>query len=334
MKNIELIDGYLTSTLSKAERKAFNEALDLDPEFVEEFQEVKEIEDGIKSLTRKETKTFLMDIEKDIADRESTLNPSKMQKSIMAAAGFVLIAAFSFFALSGNEEQTPQALYQNNHEAYNNIYGIVRGENQEENTMEAQAFRAYDMGDYNLAANTFAELIEYDRSAINYFYMGLSNLEASNIDKAITNLNATINNFEEFDSQAKWYLALAHLSNEDEDAAVANLVSLTLDNSIYKTKAEALLKEMGLTASSLDGGVVEDVKLRPSDDAPNGSFDTFEGRRQIQFGIAVSLTDGKPYRFLTDQPIRGLHVGSEVEMIIVRRSKKGKAGFAFILGAR
>lgn len=334
MKTIDLIDGYLSGTLEKADRRAFDKALSTDPDFIQEFQDVKEIQEGIKSLSRKETLAFLQEVEQEITTNESTLNNDRMKKTIVAAASFILIAAFSFFALPTNtQDSSLQSIYQNNFESYDNIYGIVRGEDQQESSLESQAFRAYDMGNYDLAAQGFAELVKADRSAINYLYMGLSNLEANNTNEAITHLNATLNNFDQFDSQAKWYLALAHLSVDDENAAVSNLVSLTLENSIYKTKAEAVLKEMGLTATSLDGGTVGDVKLRPSDenDSPDGSF---EGRRQVQFGYVISATNGYRYNFLTDQPIRGLHVGSEVEMIVLRQNDRKRSGFAFILGER
>ena len=68
--------------------------------------------------------------------------------------------------------------------------------------------------------------------------------------------------------------------------------------------------------------------------APDGAQMEFEGRRQVQFGRVISETDGYRYNFLTDQPIVGLHEGSEVEMIVLRKNKKRRAGFAFILGER
>jgi len=339
MKNIDLIDNYLTGRLSKSDKASFDKALELDPDFVKEFQDVKEIQEGVKSLSRKETLSFLKDVEEDITKSESTLNNHKMKKSIAAAASLLLIAAFSFFTLSNNtEDPSLQSLYNDNFESYNNIYGIVRGENDQASNLEAQAFRAYDMGNYNLSALTFAELVKTERTAINYLYMGLSNLEASNTEEAIKNLNATLNNFDEFDAQAKWYLAMAHLSNEDEEAAISSLADLAsskLENSVYKSKAEEVLKEMGLTVANLDGGVITDVKLRPrDDDSPSGVQMEFEGRRQIQFGKVISETDGYRYNFITDHPIMGLHEGSEVEMIVLRRNKRRKAGFAFVLGEK
>lgn len=258
-----------------------------------------------------------------------------MIKSIVFTASLVLITLLSFFTFS-NHTVNPRAdrVFENNFESYDNVYEIVNGENLEANTLRSGAFQAYDLGDYLTAAARFKELVKIDRSAINYFYMGISNLEGNSTDLAIENLNATLNNFDEFDSDAKWYLALAHLSNGDEEAAVSNLVSLTLDTSIYKEKAEAILKEMGLSVSSLDGGVITDVKIRPKDDDDTPSGVTFDTRRKIQYGLVLSETDNYHYSFLTDEPIFELHIGSEVEMIIINRANSEKTGFAFILGVR
>jgi TolA-binding protein len=331
MKNLDLIDGYLNNTLSDAEKAEFNKRLSLDQEFTKEFQEVKEIQEGIKSVSRKEMLSFLHEVEEQVTTQESTLNNHNMKRSIMTAASVVLIAAISFFTLSNNSVPSMENLYEANFDSYDNINGQVRGEAQESNSLTTQAYNAYDMGNYDLAALSFAELVKTNKSAENYLYMGLSNLEANNTEEAIKNLNATINNFDLFSAQAKWYLAMAHLKNKDENAAVSTLVGLTLEDSKYKEQAEAILKEMGLSVSSLDGGVVTDVKLRPkNDDAPDGTY--FEERRQTQFGTVVSDRDGFRYNFFTDMPIYGLQAGAEVEMIVVRKNKRRKTGFAFLLG--
>jgi len=331
MKNFDLIDGYLRNTLSDAEKAEFNKRLSLDPEFTKEFQEVKEIHEGIKAVSRKEMFTFLNEVEEQIITKESTLNNHNMKRFIMTAASVVLIAAISFFTLSNNSAPSMEDLYEANFDTYYNINGQVRGEAQEGNSLTMQAFNAYDRGNFDLAALSFAELVKTDKSAENYLYMGLSNLEANNTEEAIKNLNATINNFDQFTAQASWYLAMAHLKNQDEHAAVSSLVGLTLEDSKYKEQAEAILKEMGLSLTSLDGGVVTDVKLRPKErDVPDGSY--FEDRRQTQFGTVVSERDGSRYSFFTDMPIYGLQEGAEVEMIVVRKNKRKNTGFAYVLG--
>lgn len=330
MKNTELMDGYLQKTLSKEEKKVFAKAVDQDAEFNREFQELKEIQEGVKSHSKKEIKSFLMEIENDLNADESTLNNTNMKKMISVAASLVLIAAISFFALTKDKTPSLDKIYAEHYTHYENLNGQVRGASSDLSSLSDQAFNAYDMGNYNLAAASFAELVKSDKSATNYFYMGMSNLESKNYEAAIHNLNTTVNNFEAFKKQATWYLSLAHLANGDEDAALSGLVGLTQEESIYKEKAETILKEMGLSWSTLDGGVVEKVEKRPRDDSPSG-IESF-GKRKWQIGRVTSYTNGYKYRFITDDIIENLHNGSEVEMIILRSNKKRKTGFAYILG--
>ena len=250
-------------------------------------------------------------------------------KTILTVASLFLLNIFgTSHVIDENELHTPAVI---SFESLTPSEEFVENIQNDDLALALEAFSAFETADYHLAVHYFADLVKIDRTARNYLYLGLSNLEIGENEEAVQYLNVTLNNFDEFDSQAKWYLALAHLANNNEDAAISNLVSLTIENSIYRKKAEALLNELGLTARSLDYGVITDVKLRPSDDAPDGSF---EGRRQIQFGYVRSETDGFRYYFLTDQPIRTLHIGSAVEMIIISRDEENRRGFAFILGER
>ena len=206
--------------------------------------------------------------------------------------------------------------------------------NQPDNNIKDELDNAFVAIDYDAVILTLTEKIKTEKTSTNYFLLGMAHLEIGQNKTAIRYLNVTLNNFDNLDNEAQWYLAVAHLNLDNEEEAISNLVSLTLSNSIYKAKAEAILQEMGLTTSSLDYGIVRDVKLRPRDDAPDGAKSSFEEERQIQYGIVESQTDGFRYHFLTDQPIRSLHEGSEVEMIIIRRDEGKKSGFAFILGER
>lgn len=225
-------------------------------------------------------------------------------------------------------------LYDRYFQSYDQAYDITGSEDLKEMGLKIEAHVAFNTGRFEAAAAHFAELVTFDKTASNYFYMGLSYLENADTESAIRYFNVTINHFDEYDIDAKWYLALAHLSDENEEAAISTLVSLTLENSKYKEQASAILKQMGLSTNSLDYGIIREVHLRPKDDAPDGALPTFVEERQIQYGIVESETDGYRYYFLTDQPIRSLHEGSEVEMIIITKYDKRRLGFAFILGDR
>jgi tetratricopeptide (TPR) repeat protein len=331
MKNTEIIDDYLQSRLTTEELQDFEKKLVDSPSFEEEFRELKEIQLGVKTSARKDVKSFLMDIEEDIQHRESTQTKYNMKKMLSVAASVVLLATISFFALRQNQTPSLEQLYSDNFTSYQNLKGQVRGIDGQPNQLEEMAFGAYDMGDYKSAAIQFEQLIKQDESAINYFYMGLANLEAGYTEKAIDDLNHTLTNFTEFQSQAKWYLGLAHMANGNEEDAIVNMVSLTLENSAYKEKAEAVLKEMGLSTASFDNGSAEDVNTRPRDSNP-GEIENFHGKRKWQFGVAISYTNGYKYRFISEGVIPGLVPGADVEMIVLRKNKRRKTGFAYILG--
>ena len=317
MKNRNLIDGYLQKNLSNEDLVLFEESLINDPDFGKEFQEVKQIQLNIKILIRKDVKSFLNKIEEDIQQNKLTQNYYTMKRVVSVAASLVLIAIISFFSLNQSIQPSHKDIYTDNFSHYENLSGQVR-EQLDTQVLKVRRPKPMMWVTFPLAAATYAELVKTDKSANNYFYMGLSNLESGNYEEAISNLNATVNNFDAFDKQAKWYLSLAHFANDNEDAAIATLISLTIENSVYKEKAETILSEMGLSLNSYHHGIIYDVKKRPPHDSPNGNNAEFEDARQWQFGVVISETDGLKYRFLTDELIDGLESGSEVEMIIAR----------------
>lgn len=341
MKNLELINRYFQNELSPNELAEFNEALKNDIEFNKEFQELKEIRTAINTNAHKDLSNFLNEVEKDIQkEEESTLTKHTMKKYVSIAACVVLIASISFFNLKQNQKPTGQEIFTEYYQPYNNLAGQVRGSAALE-TLSSKAFNAYDAGNFEAAATNFEALVEEDKSATNYFYMGLSHLEAGNYETAVKNLNAVMNNFSDLNAPAKWYLSLALIANGAEEEAVGNLAKLTLENSAYKEKAKAVLKSLGAFANDLDGGVIVVVEQRPKeeDERPGGGYNSpdgatvdFEGRRQYQFGVVVSETTGVKYRFFTDEPINELEEGTEVEMIVLRQNKNN--GFAYILGKR
>ena len=64
-------------------------------------------------------------------------------------------------------------------------------------------------------------------------------------------------------------------------------------------------------------------------DAPDGSF---VDKRQVQFGEVMNPNTGEVFDFFNDRPIRGLREGDVIQCIVLTRGKKGKKGYAFLLG--
>lgn len=332
MSNFDLLDRYFSNELDKSELKAFNEKLANDPEFNQEFQEIKEIKLAVKIEARKELKSLFTDIEGSLNQQLPTNNKTAMKKVFTVAASLILLISASYFVLIGNGQPNPQDVFTEYYEPYNNLNGPVRGATINTEAISAEAYSAYDAGNFVLAVERFEALVEVEKTAENYFYMGIANIETGNYEAAVTNLNTTLNNFSSYKDQSKWFISMALLASDKEEESLSSLVSLSVKENSYKAESLAVLKKLGYTLpEDPTEGTVVDKKDEPDGDAPapDGSF---IAQRQIQFGVISSLLSGRQYRFHTDNPIKGLEVGDFVEYIILKESKGRKSkGWAFIL---
>lgn len=332
-KDLELIDAYLRGELSGADLARFDEKLRNDVEFQSTFQEVKLIKTAIRQNLRANALQVLKDRESLIQEEYSTKNRNIMKRYLSIAASLVLVVSLVYLSFKNDlPEINGQAIFTENYRAYTNLeLGTERGTNLGLEGLKQQAYYAYDLGNYAEAASDLTELVKSEKSAANYFYLGISNVEIGNSEAAYANFNTVINNFSEYKEQAQWYLALALIKEDKTDEAISNLVSLSFKGESYKEQSLKILKEkLGLAFLSTEHGAVVEVTLKPEEeDSPNGV--DFEDRRQIQFGTAIDSRNNE-YNFFNDLPIRGLATGDLVEMIVVSKGKKGKGrGFAVLL---
>ncbi len=333
MSNFDLLDRYFSNELDKAELKAFNERLKNDPEFNQEFQEIKEIKLAVKLEARREIKSFFTDIEDSLNPKESTNknNQTAMKKVYMVAASLMLIASVGYLVLTGNGLPSSQDVFTEYYEPYNNLNGAVRGETRAA-SMSAEAYNAYDAGNYALAAEKFEALVEVEKTAENYFYMGIANIETGNYETAVKNLNTTLNNFSTYKDQSKWFLSMALLAADKEEEALSSLASLATKENAYKLKSTEVLKKLNIEIFDTpdgDAGVETSVLEPDTEDSPSG---VVYDNRQIQYGEIIDLRENKTYKFHNEDPIIGLKRGDIVEYIILRKAngRNGK-GWAFIL---
>ncbi|WPZ11764.1 tetratricopeptide repeat protein [Roseivirga spongicola] len=351
MSDFELIEEYLSGKLSPEEKRKFRSRLLNDPAFNQEFQELKEIRLQVRQSARNDIKSFFDGIETSIEKGKTTKDQTVMKKVISIAASLVLIAAISYIGLRDfNSPPSNQELFNQHFTSYNSLTGQVRGTAEENLSLEDKAFMAFDAKDFYASEEMLTSLVAAEPSAMNYFYLGASQLELGKAEEAIKNLNTVINNYSGFKAQSEWYLALAHLKNNDEDATIGSLANVITRESEYKEKAKSLLEEMGYTLNTddMDSGPVIIVVRKPpgnpdaQDDAPDGSSNFDEdtrGRRLFQYGIVSDMAGEKSYSFMTDQPIDNLGEGDLALFVVVERkfrrfrgrSGDGLDGRAFIL---
>lgn len=332
MSNFDLLDRYFSNELDKSELKAFNERLKTDPQFNQEFQEIKEVKLAVKIEARKNLKSLFTDIEDSLNQEElTTNNQTAMKKVLTVAASLILMVSVSYFVLNGSGQPSPQEVFTEYYKPYNNLNGQVRGEAVETESMSAAAYSAYDAGNYALAVENFKALVAVEKTAENYFYMGVANIEIGDYKTAVENLNTTLNNFSKYKDQSKWYLSMALLADKKVEEALSSLVSLSYSNGSYKARGLKALDALGYELlEDEQSGTVNQEAREPEDIDSPGTSDVLDVR-QIQYG-EIRGFDNRFYKFHNEEPMDDLHVGDIVGFVILKEAKgRNGKGFAFIL---
>lgn len=224
MKNFDLIDRYFENSLSPKEQFLFNDLLQNDQEFKNEFVFRKDLKKVIAASQQEDLKSTLGQFE-DKIHKSSRL--MFLPKKWLVAASIMILASVGIYSVKSSYFPSNEVIYQSYFTSCRNtIQPVVRGENP--NTIEYRAFVAYEAHNYHKAINLFNSVADPDAAYIN-FYKGLSYLEVNKSAKAIellmpiskaTNLQGKSANFSE---KANWYLALAYLKNEDNEKAIKEL---------------------------------------------------------------------------------------------------------------
>jgi tetratricopeptide (TPR) repeat protein len=240
-EDLDIVDRYLEGNLSERERTAFEERLLQDEMLRQEVSEIKLIRGGIIRLARA---TSL----KKLQDLEGTLPPVKTNKTIhwtniwlQVAAGISLLAVCAYLLWPRTQE--PTQIFAEHFEPYPNIImPTVRGVVENDSTVKAQAFRAYDQQDYVLAIQLFEKLSVQDEAVL--LYLGNSYLASGQPEKALLLFEKVLNNYEVFDEQAEWYVAVTYLKLEEREKAREALQKVVARNSSYKSKAQLILDKL------------------------------------------------------------------------------------------
>ncbi|MDO5976241.1 tetratricopeptide repeat protein [Flavivirga jejuensis] len=164
-------------------------------------------------------------------------------KLIGIAATLTLLLGFGWYTFMKTDSINPQELYASNFELYpNTVYPITRG--QGDDTIEHQAFMAYESDQHEEAITYFKTLKQGAPPNYIDFYMGLSYLKTGNHENAIKRFTEVIEQKGNFDHEARWYLALSYLANKDIDQAKDVLEILTKKGSYKNEEANIILRAL------------------------------------------------------------------------------------------
>jgi tetratricopeptide (TPR) repeat protein len=239
-EHLDIVDRYLEGSLSEQERTAFEERLLQDEKLQQQVDDMKLIRAGIIHASRKAALQNLKTLENTLPLVEVKVIRFWTNTWLQAAAALLIgLLAYTFWPSSVNEQE----LFATHFEVYPNIImPTVRGVVENDSTVKAQAFRAYDQQDYVLAIQLFEKLSVQDEAVL--LYLGNSYLASGQPEKALLLFERVLNNYDVFDEQAEWYVAVTYLKLEEREKAREALQKVVARESSYKAKALLILEKL------------------------------------------------------------------------------------------
>jgi tetratricopeptide (TPR) repeat protein len=141
------------------------------------------------------------------------------------------------------QEQSSEELFTSYFKVYPNMFEpILRGPDGA--TQRTEAFQAYEQGNYEKASLLFTELLKEDKEPGILLLLSNSNLMLGQVAEAQKNLVNLIEESDDLDIPAKWYLSLAYLKSGDKEKARKILRELGGTEISYASKAKELLEKV------------------------------------------------------------------------------------------
>ena len=235
MDKNELIRKYLTGTLNKEERLEFDRLKTNDLDFNNELVFQKNLQVVVAKTEQEITKEKLREIEQEYKG-----NGVDFRYGLVAASVLILIG-FSWLWLRNPSINTAN-LFESYYQPYRNVVQpIVRSDNKV--NLRLQAFEAYEIGSYETALNYFNEILEDGLDSDLLFYKAMTELQLGSTKNAIKTFESIPKISSRLETQYYWYLALAHLKDNNLERSKQLLEKLdTRDGPFKNEEVDSLLQ--------------------------------------------------------------------------------------------
>lgn len=161
--------------------------------------------------------------------------------SLAAAAVVGIFLAISTLTPSSNSEKILSTYYA----PYIGVSTISRGSGNNLTDIFNSAVLDYNNGDYAGAEAGFSKILsEQPSNTSSFFYLGLAQYETMKTAEAIKNLNSVVAASGSFSTEARWYLGLAYLRNEEKDKAADCFNILASSEGYYSERAARILRRL------------------------------------------------------------------------------------------
>lgn len=229
---------YLLNEMTAEEQSEFENKLQTDENFREQFQIYKETTQFLELKFSKEAVDFKQNLKaigsnhfgKPVTKKSKVI--SLQSKWFAVAAMLVVFMGVWYFNQSGN----PTFSDYNN---YNEAHFIERSDNNQ-NLVDAQTF--FNAKDYKKASQSFAKIEDLTNPELQLYY-AISLIETNDYTKASVLLTNISQGNSVYKEEAIWYMALSSLKQKDYKTCKKQLELISQDSEKYN-QAQKLLKEL------------------------------------------------------------------------------------------
>lgn len=238
--DIDLVERYFDNELSADESALLDERLKSDVDFKAVFERERALIRSIRAAGLNRDLQLLKEVERGIsATDQGKRRIQPWYYAVAAAVALFIVATLWMFP----QQDTPDELFNDYFTPVSNTFSpALRGDDL--TPSQPDAFRYYDQGDYNTAANMFGEMLVKKADPDVLLLSANANLAAGNTVVAEENLITLIRDFDDYDTAAKWYLGLCYLKQGNVDKARTVLEELGRIEVFYTGQAKELLEKV------------------------------------------------------------------------------------------
>jgi len=228
-----------------------NNLNDISSELVKDWQE-KRRRNIIKDLKTEENRNFITraleekEISREIRSEERKrkgLSKSLITRYTSLAAAAIIGAVFLIGSLLPSSD--PQKIFSKYYEPFYAISSVTRGSGTGENESLTNAVGSYKSGDYQTAATGFSEAVFNESESYSArFYLGVTEIELGNYNKAIDLLSEVMSRPGEYAKESTWYLGLAYIKSGNKVKASECFELLARSPGFYSDRSEKILRRL------------------------------------------------------------------------------------------
>lgn len=237
---IEEVKNYLEGKMTAQETADFEDRMARDPAFAQEVQLNRELLESMNLHFKSKVKRQLQKEDNKVVGLQRKKWISN--RVLAMAASLALIAVATYFLIFKGVD--PAQLFDQYHTTYYNVVdGSVRSGTPESAQM---AFRRYDQGDFQGAAQSFETLTDEHPDNLDYYlYQGLSYLEIGETERAVAALKKVLaDQASSWAEPAEWYLGLTYLRSGNKKQAKQTFSQIVAEGNSYSERAEEILKKL------------------------------------------------------------------------------------------